>query len=495
MKNNKSDLLEKLEKLFQSKINKKQNKNYNESLKNKSHRILINTNQNNIKNKIKINLISNNSPFRKRANKITKNKSNIDTMSNKKIYKIKTADNSITRPIKNKINKGIFQNIFNRNNKNYKLNNIYSENRHSFHNYNNNYKDFSINYDFDKTINANIIDEFTNKTLSIEMPRDKNINYNKYFLPYKTIYNPRNSINLNKDKNHNFYKRTCDNFYNQNLRNNIIISNSNSMKSYKENLCQENIYKTENYNNNRNKMINNNMTINIDNIQNNYLQNRGYKFILNNKINIDNISFNEKLFMRYKYNIMKIFIKYINRYILLFFKKDKKMFFMNLKEIYLKKKEKDLFLKGIRKNLINNTYYNTSYVFKKYNLTDRNNSSNLSYKKQDNSLQKSIDNNFININNNNFLNYNNKKKKFLIDLEIKNNIGKFNDISTLTEEENSKKISISISSNENINTNNNNKTINNNSISNKNIFINKSNKLIMKLKETNKINDYVDKNN
>ena len=514
MKNNKSILIMKLGKKYAVKFNKSKTKNNNDLLNNKSNRVILNPHYNHNSynaNNLKTKFSSNKESFSKNTCRKINKRPYLTNLINKINNRLKKANNSTNKNIKNKINKnGIYKNIFTKNILN--LENLNKNARNSkfpkiartftSNNYDNNSKMneiFKNNCGFFQKINTKIIDNnfyykinsqnsnennnYDNKTIPIEINRNNKMNNN--ILPFKTIYINRNNNNIKKNKNDNF-KRTFNNFYpSKNKRNNYLLENSNSMRKYKENsinLLPENLHKNEE-NNQKNKMINNNMTINIDNIQNNYIQNKDNKDLEYNKY--DNNSYNEKLFLKYKFKIVEEFIKYMNKYILLYLKKYKLLFLntINNENNFKFKNEQYLFLKGLHKNISHHNYFKPKYIIKKHNLTDK-----LSDKGPNNSLIIKKDNCFLHTYANTFRNkcYAHKKIKLKIDCDMNNNFGqKISKNIILSDEENSKKLSISISSNEFVDINTN-KSANNNSMQKKNYTSNKSNKLTLKLKDNKK---------
>jgi hypothetical protein len=309
------------------------------------------------------------------------------------------------------------------------------------------------------------------------------------------------TINDNYNTSNNLFRKTCSNYYNYK---NKLLKNSASMRNYLE---DESLFQRQNFDNKK-ENINNNLTININERQNNYIK-KNYKSYLNNNNyhtinNNSNYNINKRKMMRYKCNLAKEFIKYIQRFISLFLIKYKYLFLIQLKNRE-NEKENIIFHKTSLNNyFLNHCYYLRNNNNNKYNLTERNsdfinksnhNNNGLFNKNEIYSFEHTY-NNFYDP----FRNSNNTKKKKQLLLnridEINNNTNEIFhnyltsqnniDISTLSEEEQSQLLSISISSKEDFNSTSK-KCMNNRSM-------NKSNRLFLKLKD-NKNNDNSFNNN
>ena len=179
MKNNKSDLLVKLEKIYKSKVNNKQIKNKNDLIKNNPNRVLFINNEKNCHNNIKNNYSSNKTSNKKNIS----NKRNITNIVNRVNSKGKRTinsskyilDNSKITNLKNNLNKNeVYSNIINRNTFIPKFKSICHINNNNIKNNDDIYKYNNNNY---KTINNNLIID------------NDNYNYNKLnsYNSYKKI--------------------------------------------------------------------------------------------------------------------------------------------------------------------------------------------------------------------------------------------------------------------------------------------------------------------
>ena len=461
MKINKSELLEKLEKIFKSKNNKtstSQISDNNFALNNRLNKIIFTNNKNDFKKK----------------------NTNIKTNRINRINRIEIDVNNVIKRINSK---GKHQkNSNNKSNRN--INNVKCNNTDVFNKKNNIYK----------------------KNISIQLNNSKNNIYNNSssMNNYNNFINNNESINEmtfydNYNTSNNLYRKTYGNFYNYKHK---LLKNSASMKNYLE---DESLFQRQIQNfDNKKENIKNNLTININERQNNYIE-KNFKSYFNNKnyhtINSNsNYNINKRKMMRYKCNLTKEFIKYIKRFISLFLIKYKFLFLIQLKNKEIEKEKNTIF----HKTSLNN-YYLRNNNNNQYNLTERNsdfineskNNNNCLFNKNDIYSFERTYNNFYEP----FRNSNNTKKKKKL---ILNRIDEFNnnpneifhnyltshnniDISTLSEEEeNSQLLSISISSKEDFDSTSK-KCMNNRSI-------NKSNRLFLKLKD-NKNNDNSFNNN
>ena len=452
MKINKSELLEKLEKIFKS----------------KNHR----TNRNQTNNNFVVNNRLNKAFLLKRKNDV--NKLNINSNNSK--------NNGID------VN-GIIKRINSKGKNQKNINNKSNRNNNNF-NYNNT---DVLNINNNNIYKKNITNKLTNLKKQIYNTSCVNIydNYktNESFNPCPINDNSNN--NNNKSSNNNIYRKTYNNYFtNKNKR----LTNSISMKNCFE---EENLFNSKNYNQKKENINNNNnMTVTIKEKQNNYIKDKD-KAILNNSNYFtmsknSNYNIQKRKIMRFKCNLAKDFIKYIKKFISLFLKKYKYFFLNKLKKIENEKENKIIF----RKTCVNNGFLNNSLCF-------RNNSNNHKYFTTERS---SSDFNIDSNNNNEIFSfehtYNNfyepfrknnilkKKKQLLLNRidEINNNTNMMynnylnnnsNNIEfpTLSEEENSQLLSISISSKEDFNLTNK-KNMNNNSVKNRLFLKFKDNKNI-----------------
>ena len=493
MENNKSNILASLMKL---RVNKKPINIKNNLLKNKSDQMMFINNYKNTKNK---------TYFNNYSNKIINSNADISNIVKRINSKSKRNNNLNNNNKDNNINNKFISEISEE-----KITNVY------------------INKNKHKTINSSLpllnIDNFNDEDLNILTQRE---NYKK---KSKTIFNQPYDYN-------SFYKNSQNNFFHPNK---FLLTDSHSMKNFNDkniNLNHESLYKIESYIP-KDELISNNMTINIDNIQNNFFENKNSKlydnYISNNK---NYNSYNEKLFQKYKYNLTREFIKYLNKYIYLFLKRDKYIFFNNLKQISISYTNRNVFSKGYYKNLIRKKIYNNfnNNSIKKNSIKNRktidniitNYDLNYSSSKTNEYNFRHTYNNFLDLcrnhynmrkakglllnsnnnksnkngniyNNNTYINSLNNNSFLYINL---NNSGKnffkkrsnSSNMQSISDEENSKKLSISISSKDNdfINYN---KTLNNSIYNNKN-FGNNTNRLTMKLKDNKINNNFINQNN
>ena len=261
MKINKSDFLGKLEKIFKSKKTKNQINNKNTIITNKPNRVIF------VNNKYYSSSNQNDTPIKTIINRINVN--NIIKRINSRGKKTNIFKNRIIKD--NNVN-------------NFKINNNYSD----IIKYNDNTLENNFSYVrstiFQKYQNVNS----SNNKIKNNNYMDDNLRLNTHNLSpiyYNNNYN-YNRINDNIVNNNNIYKKTFNNFYN---RKNILLKNSNSMKNYNgnaTNLYPEYLYRNES-NISKREAINNNMTINIDSIQNNYIHNKNNEFV-NNYFTINN---------------------------------------------------------------------------------------------------------------------------------------------------------------------------------------------------------------
>ena len=533
MKNNNGNEIEGLLKL---KVNKKLVNIQKYLPKNKSQKIMFSNNINHQKNYLSLNNNYNNginnntiniSNIVKRINsKRKKNNLNIDnnttTISNnsKKSFKyiIKKKDENENE--KKNFGENILQYTFKKPDKekeiesNLSMNNIYNTNNNYFSNHN------------FKTINS--FSNFDTGTF----------NDDSNFLTYRTIYSKKN-LKYPSNENPCYHKRTQINFYRPKIKTKFLLNDSHSAKNINENaidILNDNLYQF--ITNPKNEDIRNNMPINIDNIHNNFIHKKNNSLIERNYN-----AYNEKLFMKYKFNLTKEFIKYIYKYLSFYLRNDKFFFFNQLKKNKMRKNLGGVYIKEYKSNFNKNHFINTSYnnINSPNNqtcVTDRRsiNINNISNNDLNYSLPKIYENedrrtynNFLDFCKNH---YNIKKARQLL-LDSKNNIdfsknNKSNSIFNnntyinslnnnsflyinlnrtndnfykkrcnsiknmdISDEENSKKLSISISSKDNFDINDNNKSLNNFCLSHRSNNSNSTNRLTMKLKENKIQKDYL----
>ena len=545
MKNNNANGIEGLLKL---KVNKKLVNIQKYLPKNKSQKIMfsnninhpknylsLNNNNYNNNNRINNNTININNIVKRINSKRKKNNLNIDsntsTISNnsKKSFKyiIKKKDENENE--KKNFGENILQYTFKKSEKelesNLSMNNI--------HNNTNNYlSNNNLNHNF-KTINS--FSNFDTGTF----------NDDSNSLTYRTIYSKKNLKNP-PNENVCYHKRTQINFYRpNNIKTKFLLNDSHSSKNINVNgidIFNDKLYQF--ITNPKNENIKNNMTINIDNIQNNFIHRKNSGLFERNYN-----SYNEKLFMKYKFNLTKEFIKYIYKYLSFHLKNDKFFFFNQLKKKKMRKNIGigNMYIKGYKTIFNKNHFINTSYNNNSISptnqtcITDRRsiNINNISNNDLNYSLPKIYENedrrtynNFLDFCKNH---YNIKKARQLL-LDSKNNIdfsknNKSNSIFNnntyinslnnnsflyinlnrtngnfykkgsnssknmeISDEENSKKLSISISSKDNFDINDNNKSLNNFCLSHRSNNSNSTNRLTMKLKENKIQKDYLLKN-
>ena len=533
MKNNNANGIEGLLKL---KVNKKLVHIQKYLPKNKSQKIMFSNNITHPKNYLSLN--NNNIYNNNRINKNTININNIVNRINSKRKKNNiNLDNNNTSTNSNN-NKKSFKYIIKKRNENEKKNfgeNILQytfkkpekgiENNLSMNNIHNISNNYFSNHNF-KTINS-----FSNFDTC-------NFNEDPNFSTYRTIYSKKNLKNTPNEKAC-YHKRTQINFYHPKIKTKFLLNDSLSAKNINENaidMLNDNLYQY--ITNPKNETMKNSMTINIDNIQNNYIHRKNNSLIQRNYN-----SYNEKLFMKYKLNLTKEFIKYIYKYISLYLRNDKILFFSQLKQKKMGKSIRNIYIKEYKTSFNKNQFINTSYnnINSPNNqtcITDRrsininnisNNDSNYSLPKIYENEDRRTYNNFLDFCKNN---YNIKKARQLL-LDSKNNIdfnknNKSNSIFNnntyinslnnnsflyinlnrtndnfykkrsnssknmeISDEENSKKLSISISSKDNFDINDNNKSLNNFCLSHRSNNSNSTNKLTMKLRENKIKKDYL----
>ena len=541
MKNNKANGIEGLLKL---KVNKKLVNIQKYLPKNKSQKIMFsnninypknylslnNNNINNYNNRINNNTININNIVKRINSKRKKNNLNIDnntstiSNNNKKSFKyiIKKKDENGNE--KKDFGENILQYTFKKSEKELE-NNLSMNNIHN--NLNNNYfnNHSLLNHNF-KTINS--FSNFDTGTF----------NDDPNFLTYRTIYSKKNLKNP-PNENVCYHKRTQINFYRPNIKTKFLLNDSHSVKNINENgidILNDNLYQS--ITNPKNENLKNNMTINFDNIQNNFIHRKNSDLIERNYN-----AYNEKLFMKYKFNLTKEFIKYIYKYLSLYLRNDKIFFFNQLKKYKMRNNIGNIYIKEYKTNFNKNNFIYTSYnnTISPNNqtcLTDRRsiNINNISNNDLNYSLPKIYENedrrtynNFLDFCKNH---YNIKKARQLL-LDRKNNfdfnknnksnsifnnntyINSLNNNSFLyinlnrtnenfykkrsnssknmemSDDENSKKLSISISSKDNFDINDNNKSLNNFCLSHRSNNSNSTNRLTMKLKENKIQKDYL----
>ena len=538
MKNNNAVRIEGLSKL---RVNKKLVNIQKYLPKNKSQKIMfpnnINPSQNylslnnntnyNYDNQINNNTININNIVKRINSKRKKNNLNIDSntstisSNSKKSFKylIKKNDENEKKNFGENILQYTFKNSEKELGNNLSMNNIHNTTNSNYFG----------NHNF-KTINS-----FSNFDIGT-------LNEDPNFLTYRTIYSRKNLKNPSNENACYQHKRTQINFYRPNIKTKFLLNNFHSAKNINENdmdMLNDNFYQFISYP--KNETTRSNMTINIDNFQNNFIHRKN-----NSLIDRNYNAYNEKLFMKYKLNLTKEFIKYIYKYLFLHLRNDKNFFMDQLKRNKISNNARNLYIKEYRSNLNfnKNQFINTSY--NNFNnsptnqtcITDRRsiNINNISNNDLNYSLPKIYENedrrtynNFLDFCKNN---YNIKKARQLL-LDSKNNIDfsknsknnsifnnntyinslnnnsflyinlnrtndnfykkRYNSSKNMenSDEENSKKLSISISSKDNFDINDNSKSLNNFCLSHRSNNSNSTNKLTMKLKENKIQKDYL----
>lgn len=538
MKNNKANEIEGLSKL---KVNKKLVNIQKYLPKNKSQKIMLSNNINHSKNYLSLN---NNNNFN---NKINNNNININNIVKRINSKKKKSDLNIDNNISNSSNnnKKYYKYVIKKKEENEKKNfreNILQytfkksdkeiESNLSMNNIHNTNSNYFNNHNF-KTINS-----FSNFDIG-------NSNDDSTLLTYRTIYSKKN-MKKPPSENACYQKKTQLNFYHPNIKTKFSLNDCHSAKNINENainMLDDNIYQI--ISNPKNETIKSNMTINIDNIQNNFIHKK-----TNSLIDRNYNAYNEKLFLKYKFNLTKEFIKYIYKFLSLYLRNDKFFFFNQLKKKKIAKNLGNIYIKDYKSNYYKNHFINTSYNYNNSPtiqtcITDRRNINinNISNNISNNDLSYSLPKIYENEDRrtyNNFLDfcknhYNIKKARQLL-LDSKNNIdfsknNKNNSIFNnntyinslnnnsflyinlnrtndnfykkrsnssknmeISDEDNSKKLSISISSKDNFDINDNNKSSNNFCLSHRSNNSSSTNRLTMKLKENKIQKDYLANN-